>query len=240
MYSLETKRLPTHGAIALIPARLGAKRLPGKPLKLIGGEPLIWRVYERVQSSDLFDAVFVVADDAQIANAVRSRGGEAMVVDHPCESGTERIALAARRLDSKWFINVQGDEPFISHQALGALMDLLRSGAEITTLRAPLPKNTGRDTVKVVTDSGGNALYFSRASIPGDLHVGVYGFTAQALEEVAHLPRSPLACAEDLEQLTWLEAGWKIQLGDIAQATLSIDTFEDLLAARQRFSEGAP
>lgn len=228
--------------VAVIPARLGARRLPGKPLALIGGQPLIWRVYERVLSSGVFDAVWVAADDARIADAVRLRGGLATVIDHPCQSGTERVARAAAHLDAKWIVNVQGDEPFIEHSALRTVVELLKSGAEIATLRAPLsPEDRGHpSTVKVVGNQGGRALYFSRAPIPGDQHIGIYGFTASALQAVATLPRGPLATAEDLEQLTWLEAGWSIRLGHTPHATLSIDTPQDLLAAQRRFSEAHP
>jgi 3-deoxy-manno-octulosonate cytidylyltransferase (CMP-KDO synthetase) len=131
-------------------------------------------------------------------------------------------------------LNVQGDEPFVGDDLIAPLVERLRAGAAIATLAAPLDPGRlhERSSVKVVRDASGHALYFSRAPIPGELHLGLYGFSRQALAAVADLPRGRLAAAEDLEQLTWLEAGWRIAVADVPRATLSIDTPEDLAAAR--------
>lgn len=224
--------------VAVIPARAGSRRLPRKPLLDLGGAPLVWRVYERVRACAAIDAVFVATDDAAIADAVTARGGHALRVDAPCASGTERVARAAARLDAPLVLNVQGDEPFVEPGDLAAVVAALRAGAAIATLAAPLPAGLRDDaaTVKVVRDAAGGALYFSRHPIPGEQHVGVYGFRRDALLAVARLPRGRLAAAEDLEQLAWLEAGWRIDVRDVPAAPRSIDTPADLAAARTHFT----
>lgn len=220
--------------VAVIPARAGSRRLPRKPLADLGGAPLVWHVYRRVAASAVVDEAVVATDDPEIAAHVEGRGGRALVVDAPCDSGTQRVARAAERLDAAFVLNVQGDEPFVGDDLLAPLVDRLRAGAPIATLAAPLEPARRDDpaAVKVVRDATGHALYFSRAPIPGDLHLGLYGFERAALAAVAALPRGRLARVEDLEQLTWLEEGWRIAVADAPRATLSIDTPDDLAAAR--------
>lgn len=229
---------PGAQTIAVIPARLGSRRLPQKPLCMLGDAPLVWRVYERVVAMDLFDGVVVATDDARVADVITARGGQAMVIDHPCDSGTERVARAAQRLNVPYVVNVQGDMPFVEKDDLASVLIALRNGCRIVTVRAPWPEGcTDSNRVRVVADREGRALYFSRAAIPGQQHLGVYGFAASALQQVAFLPRSPLAVAEDLEQLTWLESGWPIHLVDAQRATLSVDTPADLTVAQRQFDE---
>ncbi len=224
--------------IAVIPARLDARRLPGKPLLDLGGAPLVWRVYERVRRCRDLSRVIVATDSPHIVDVVRALGGEAVLVDAPCASGTERVARAAAATNAPFVINVQGDEPFVDPIALSRLAQHLRAGATLATLAAPLPPDRRYDpaTVKVVRDAAGDALYFSRAPIPGDQHLGVYGFGQAALRAVSTLPRGPLSRAEDLEQLAWLEAGWRIAVVDAPRASVSIDTPADLDAARAHFA----
>lgn len=227
--------------LAVIPARRGSTRLPDKPLADLGGAPLVWRVVEAVRACPEVDAVWVTTDDAEIEAVVRARGGEVVRVDAPCASGTARVALAvaaAAQPDLEVVLNVQGDEPFVSAAVLSDLVAAIRAGARIATATAPLPEDalTDRHAVKVVADDDGAARYFSRAAIPGRLHLGVYAFAPEALAAVAHLPRGPLAVAEDLEQLAWLCAGWPIGLVAAPAAEPGVDTPADLARARARFA----
>lgn len=221
--------------IAIIPARAASQRLPHKPLQCIAGVPLICRVEQAVRHSGVFDAIWVACDDPRIAAVVHEGGGQALIVDTPCASGTERVAHAARQLATPGdlVVNVQGDEPFVTAEALRALVDRLRAGASIATLSSPLdPEERGDPaTVKVVCDRAGAALYFSRAPIPGQRHIGLYGFTYAALMQVATLPRGPLSQAEDLEQLGWMEHGHGLSVAPIDPLGPSIDTPADLKAA---------
>ena len=225
---------------AIIPARAGSRRLPDKPLCNLSGLPLICHVVRSVRASGCVDTVYVACDDPRIEAAVLADGGRAIRVDRACDSGTQRIAYALEVIDSNresepvgFVLNVQGDEPFVSAEALNALVDTLRAGASIATLAAPLDPadRDASNVVKVVRAQDGRALYFSRAAIPGERHVGLYGFTADALRAVAHLPRGPLSAAEDLEQLAWLEAGWPIAVAPVGPMGPSIDTPADLVAA---------
>jgi len=176
----------------------------------------------------------VATDDPRIADVVRRSGGEVVLSDTPYGCGTQRVAHAADGRGADFVLNVQVDQAFVDATALARVLDALRAGASIATLAAPLPPDRASDphAVKVVRDGTGHALYFSRTPIPGDLHLGVYGFNADTLASLAALPRSRLATAEDLEQLTWLEAGWPIVVVDAPRATLSIDTPEDLVTAQ--------
>jgi 3-deoxy-manno-octulosonate cytidylyltransferase (CMP-KDO synthetase) len=232
------------GAIAVIPARAGSRRLPEKPLVSIGGVPLVVRVLDRVRAAGLFERVVVATDDARIAGLVEAASGEVVMVTEPCASGTERVARAVAQLAvaPRYVVNVQGDEPFVAAESLAALLDVLVAGAAIATLSAPLDPEKLHDfsSVKVVCDARGRALYFSRAAIPGRLHLGLYGFTAEALAAVAFLPRGPLALAEDLEQLAWLEAGWPIAVTPGQAGGPSIDTPADLAAAELYLRSKAP
>ncbi len=226
--------------IAVIPARLDASRLPQKPLRLLGGEPLCWQVYARATSLNVFDHVYLATDSAQVEAAVRDRGGDVIRIDEPCRSGTVRVGLAARRLglrDQDRVVNLQGDEPFVRREHVLALLEKLSEPFEITTLSAPITEaeRASENAVKVVADRAGRALYFSRAPIPGRLHLGVYGFTARQLQCLVELPRGALALAENLEQLDWLDAGFAIGVAPVQTATIGINTPADLEAAERYF-----
>ena len=237
--------------LVVIPARLGATRLPRKPLALIGGEPMVWRVVERaLLARPSVAGVAVAAGDEEIRAAVAARGGAAWLVNEPCASGTERVArlleregdeLRARfpRWDGRWVLNAQGDEPLLPPSALVALCEGLRAceerGERFATLAAPMSPEmrAARVRVKVCVNALGEALYFSREPIGGEealLHVGVYAVRCDALPLV--YGRSGLSRAEDLEQLSWLEAGERIRVVRVGEHPAAVDTPEDLERAR--------
>jgi 3-deoxy-manno-octulosonate cytidylyltransferase (CMP-KDO synthetase) len=243
--------------LAVIPARLGATRLPRKPMRLLAGLPLVVRVWERVTSLALFDRVIVATDSAEVEDAVRAHGGEvARTLEH--DSGTERAAYAAAlpayagRYDV--VVNVQGDEPFVSRQALqGATAMITECGFAIGTAAVLAPPSVLGDpnVVKVVTTARGQAMYFSRAPIPflrdtsdAELqrsqihqHLGVYAYTIDTLLNWKNLPETPLERIERLEQLRPLAAGVSIGVAVIDEPVRpGIDTEADLDRANRDWS----
>jgi 3-deoxy-manno-octulosonate cytidylyltransferase (CMP-KDO synthetase) len=244
------------GFIAVIPARYGSSRLPGKPLLQIAGKPMIEWVYRQTSSSGASE-VIVATDDERIAAACRAFGApvELTSAEHP--SGTDRIAELARRFkwdDDQIVVNVQGDEPLISPLSIAQVARLLawRPQATIATLMAPLGSDTEfRDPniAKVVTDRDGWALYFSRAPIPwprdGGMplvrrHIGLYAYRAAGLKAISDSPPCALEEAEKLEQLRALWLGFKIIVADAVEPpSPAVDTPEDLDKIR-RILERAP
>lgn len=240
--------------LAVIPARLGATRLPRKPLRLLAGRPIVVRVWERVSAMSVADHCVIATDSAEVADAVRSCGAEAVMTsrDHP--SGTDRVAEVARQREFAGYdriVNVQGDEPFISADAVrGAVTvvhgDVLIGTAAVQATPAILAEPS---VVKVVAGDDGRAMYFSRAPIPflrepKDLteaallrqrvwqHVGVYAYTRDALSRWVSLPPHPLERIERLEQLRPLAAGMAIGVALIQGPLRSgIDTESDLARA---------
>jgi 3-deoxy-manno-octulosonate cytidylyltransferase (CMP-KDO synthetase) len=226
--------------VAVIPARYDSVRLPGKPLLCETGKYLVQHVYEQVLLASRVDDVWVATDDERIAAAVRSFQGKAVLTRGDHLSGTDRVAEAVASLDPRpdVVLNVQGDEPEIEPADLDLLVETLLadSSAAIATLAVPLPDGPGdASQVKVVIDHQGRALYFSRAAIPhfrqggGSWlgHVGVYAFTADALERFVALAPSPLEEAEKLEQNRALWWGMPICVGLAQSRPRSIDTPED-------------
>ena len=248
-HASEGSRLST---LAVIPARLGATRLPRKPLRLLGGAPLIVRVWERVIESAAADRVIVATDSEEIAAVVRERGGEVAMTraDHP--SGTDRVAEVADRPDCQGFdviVNVQGDEPFVRGDAIAGAAALVRSGefplATCATRVAPGALENP-DIVKVVCGDDRRALYFSRAPIPylrdrSDLsirnalvqhHLGLYAYRREALQQWVSLPVHDLERVERLEQLRPLAAGMAMGVHQVEAPPLGgVDTEEDLARA---------
>ena len=233
-------------AIGIIPARYGSTRLPGKPLALIAGQPLVWHVVERARAAKRLSRVLVATDDERILEAVRRRGGEAVLTSPDHLSGTDRVAEAARGCDADIILNVQGDEPLLEVDAIDRLVALFDDDPELplATLRRPAEAADmgNANVVKVVCDARGRALYFSRAGIPhrrGDAaagrwaHIGVYAYRREALFAFAALPPAPLEREEGLEQLRAIEAGWRIQVEAATGTFLGVDTPEDLERARQ-------
>jgi len=244
--------------LAVIPARLAATRLPGKPLRLVGGIPLVVRVWERVRDLGIADRIVVATDSAQIVSVARAAGAEAALTrdDHP--SGTDRVAEVAAQDaygDATIVLNVQGDEPFVSEAALRGALGMVRErGFDLGTSAVPAaPGSRERpEIVKVVTADDGRALYFSRAGIPfvrddsgvgadADLllqHVGVYAYTPTALARWVSLPEHRLERIERLEQLRPLAAGMAMGVAIVHEVPIrGIDTEEDLIAANAHWAD---
>lgn len=241
--------------VAIIPARYASTRFPGKPLALLGGKPVIQRVYEQV-SAVVEDAV-VATDDERIFAAVEAFGGRVVMTSTEHRSGTDRCYEAYQKLGKAYdvVINVQGDEPFIAHSQLRAIMSCFDDEhTQIATLVKPFAEEDGIEALenpnspKVVVDAASKAIYFSRSVIPYlrgvertewlkhhtfYKHIGMYAFRSEALREVTALPQSSLEKAESLEQLRWIENGYKIGVGISDVETVGIDTPEDLARAEE-------
>ena len=234
--------------LILIPARMAATRLPGKPLADIGGAPMIVRAWRQAVLSDL--PVAVAAGDPEIVAAIEAAGGVAVLTDPDLPSGSDRIRAALDALDPDGrhdaVINLQGDMPFADPGLARACADLLAAepACDIATLVAPEADASDRsnpDVVKAVVALGegerhGRALYFTRSTLYGDgpvwRHIGLYGYRRAALERFCAAPPSPLERREKLEQLRALEMGLQIWAAVIDEAPLSVDNPDDLAAAR--------
>jgi 3-deoxy-manno-octulosonate cytidylyltransferase (CMP-KDO synthetase) len=239
------------GALAIIPARYGSKRLPGKALLRQTGKPLIQHVVESVGGSRRIDRVVVATDDARIVAAVKAFGGEAVMTGADCRTGSDRIAQAADELklpDDEIIVNVQGDEPEMPGWCVDKSIDLLTgSDADIATLASPISaaQATLANMTKVVFDAKGRALYFSRARIPFDrdstgtaiyyLHHGIYAYRAGFVRMYARLSSTPAEEAEKLEQLRALEHGYRIVVGVVDYHGARIDTPEEYAAFLHRY-----
>lgn len=240
--------------VGIVPARYASTRFPGKPLAMLGGKPVIQRVYEQV--AGCFDELYVATDDDRIASAVKAFGGNVVMTSEDCKNGTERCLDAYKRLgiECDVIVNIQGDEPFIQPKQVNALMACFDTGdTDIATLVKPFDVADGLERLecpnspKVVFNENGYALYFSRSVVPYlrgvekekwlenhtfYKHLGVYAYRADILEALTTLPQSPMEKAESLEQLRWLENGYKIKVGITDIETVGIDTPEDLERAK--------
>lgn len=221
--------------VVIIPSRYGSQRLPGKPLALIGGRPMVVRVLERARLAQRVSRVIVATDDVRIAQVVEEHGGEAALTPADLVSGSDRVAYVARGLEDDIIVNVQGDEPLIDPESIDAVIAALEDPrVDVATAATPLDPAEAWDTsrVKVVTDLHGRALYFSRAAIPHGgpwrCHVGLYAFRRRALMAFAELLPSPLERSERLEQLRLLESGYAITVVEQARAPHAVDTVKDL------------
>lgn len=236
--------MPSDAIVGAIPARYASARLPGKPLRLLAGKPLIEHVYRRCRQVPSLARVVVLTDDERIAEAVAGFAGECEMTPADCASGTDRIAHAAKHWDAAAIVNIQGDEPLIDPAAVEAVAHHLRQhpAEPMVTLAAPISERDFADpnVVKVVRDRGGHALYFSRAGIPYPraeglaerlAHVGIYGYRKDVLLELATLEPTPLEKSESLEQLRALENGIKIRVLEVASSVPGVDTPEDLARA---------
>ena len=238
--------------IAIIPARYASTRFPGKPLAMLGGKPVIQRVYE--QATAVLGEAYVATDDERIFQAVEAFGGRAVMTRSDHRSGTDRIEEAAEKIQTNAdvIINVQGDEPFIQASQIKTLMHLFDDPTtQIGTLGKPfetMEAAKNPNSPKIVCDRRGFALYFSRSVIPYVRgkeestwmehypflkHLGIYAYRRKALHEVTQLAQTPLEIAESLEQLRWLENGYRIRVGITDVETVGIDTPEDLQRAEE-------
>ncbi len=245
--------------LAIIPARYASTRFPGKPLAMLGGKPMIQRVYEQV--AGVLDEAVVATDDERIYRAVEAFGGRVVMTSTSHRSGTDRCREAYLKLGREFdvVVNVQGDEPFIRREQLEALKRCFENpSTQIATLVKPFTEADGLvalenpNSPKVVLDRESRALLFSRSVIPYlrgverkewltrhtfYKHIGIYAFRAETLMEVTSLPPSPLELAESLEQLRWLENGYRIGVGVTSFETIGIDTPEDLERAEAFLSQ---
>jgi 3-deoxy-manno-octulosonate cytidylyltransferase (CMP-KDO synthetase) len=240
--------------VVVIPARYASTRLPGKPLVSLAGKPMIQRVYERARQAQTVHQVLVATDDQRIIEAVRAFGGEARItrVDH--RTGTERIAEVAAHEEGDVFVNVQGDEPLVDPAAIDTAVAALLEAppAQIATVATTI-RHAGDimdpNVVKTVLDFESNGLYFSRAPIPWIRdtqqkihvkywkHLGLYVFQRDALLEYPTLPQGELEKIEQLEQLRWLENGWKIRVAEVQHDAVSVDIPEDVTRVEKLLRE---
>ncbi|MBW4889603.1 3-deoxy-manno-octulosonate cytidylyltransferase [Mucilaginibacter sp. HMF5004] len=234
--------------LGIIPARYASTRFPGKPLVDIGGKSMIQRVYEQAKKCTALSDVFVATDDERIFNHVQQFGGKAVITSDTHQSGTDRCAeVAQKHPEYNIIINIQGDEPFIDPEQIAKVISCFdETGTQLATLIKKI--NTTEElynlsSPKVIVNKLSEAIYFSRSAIPhvrGEepqrwlyhntyyKHIGIYGYRADILQQVTQLPVSSLEKAESLEQLRWIENGYRIKVAETDLETSAIDTPEDL------------
>lgn len=238
--------------IGIIPARYASTRFPGKPLALLGGKPVIQHVYERVAA--VLEAAYVATDDERIYDVVKSFGGQVVMTRTDHKSGTDRIEEAIEKIGGEWdvVVNVQGDEPFVAKSQLDTICHCFDDPTtQIATLGKPFESMEAvqnPNSPKIVVDNMGFAMYFSRSVIPYVRgkeksswlthypflkHLGIYAYRKDVLRQVTQLPQSSLEIAESLEQLRWLQNGFKIKVGTTDVETVGIDTPQDLERAEE-------
>jgi 3-deoxy-manno-octulosonate cytidylyltransferase (CMP-KDO synthetase) len=254
-------------AVAIIPARFGSTRLPGKPLLPISGIPMVMHVVKRAAEARLVSRVIVATDDQRVVDAVTSLGGEARLTSPTARSGTDRVQEIAKSLDAEILINVQGDEPLIEPSTIDAAITPLLEDpqTEISTTSEPvtsLEDVFNPNVVKVVSDSKGFALYFSRSPIPyirpeaglsleehlkmnpgllGNYrkHSGIYAYRSQFLTAFAAMENSPLELLEALEQLRALEFGHRIRVVRVDDRSIGVDTRQDYERVKKIIEDGS-
>lgn len=249
--------------VAIIPARYGSTRLPGKPLATIGGKPMIQHVYESTSKAKILDRVIVATDDRRIEAAVQDFGGEAMMTSARHASGTDRLAEVARRIHADILVNVQGDLPFIHAATISRAVAPLKRDRQIpmATVCTPIYDEAewqNHNIVKVLTDRAGLAMYFTRAPIPfarndaidlrgrkpgrkrlwGYRHLGLYVYRRDFLLKFARLRPTPLERIESLEQLRALENGYSIHVAEVDERSVEVDTPADLERAERYLTKG--
>lgn len=249
--------------VAVIPARYGSTRFPGKPLAHIAGTPMIQHVYERVCTARRVDEVFVATDDKRVAESVNNFGGKFVMTPSALRSGTDRCAAAARKIKADVIVNVQGDEPVISPKTIDAAVNALLKSKENVMSTAAVPirdQDTlfSENAVKVVMDRNGYAMYFTRSAIPflrgvhqsewlpsGQehpnrfqflKHLGIYVYKNSFLQRLTRLKETPVEAAEKLEQLRVLENGYKIKVAVVEEDTISVDVPSDVISVEDFLS----
>lgn len=243
--------IPGHpDVIAVIPARYASTRLPGKPLAQIAGRPLVQHVVERVRGAQNLARVLVATDDERIQKAVRAFGGEAILTRADHRSGTDRVAEVAAHVPAEIYLNIQGDEPLLDPATIDTVVSAMFEDDSVqiaTPCSAIRQQNDIMDphVTKVVRDFDGNALYFSHAPIPWVRdrdqnlvvqhwkHIGLYAFRRDALLEFPTLPPGELERVEQLEQLRWLENGFRIRVVETEYDAVSVDVPEDIARVEQ-------
>jgi 3-deoxy-manno-octulosonate cytidylyltransferase (CMP-KDO synthetase) len=246
----------TPSVLVVIPARHASSRFPGKPLAVIAGKPMIQHVVERVRIAKLPSRIVVATEDQRIKDAVEKFGAEAILTRHDHRTGTDRVAEVAAHLPAEIYINVQGDEPLINPGTVDAVAAAMAEDESIqlaTPCSAITHQNEIMDpnVVKVVQDFDANALYFSRAPIPWVRdtgakvaashckHIGLYGYRRAALLEYPTLPPGELERIEQLEQLRWLENGFRIHMVETEYDAVSVDVPADVERVEKLLSAGA-
>ena len=238
--------------IGIIPARYASTRFPGKPLALLGGKPVIQHVYEKVAA--VLEAAYVATDDERIYDVVKSFGGQVVMTRTDHKSGTDRIEEAIEKIGGEWdvVVNVQGDEPFVAKSQLDTICHCFDDPTtQIATLGKPFESMEAvqnPNSPKILVYNMGFAMYFSRSVIPYVRgkeksswlthypflkHLGIYAYRKDVLRQVTQLPQSSLEIAESLEQLRWLQNGFKIKVGTTDVETVGIDTPQDLERAEE-------
>lgn len=238
--------------IGVIPARYASSRFPGKPLARLGGKYVVERVYEK--AAEVFEQAVVATDDARIYDAVQAFGGRAVMTRADHKSGTDRIAEAMEKIGGAWdvVVNIQGDEPFVRREQLETICRCFDDAdTQIATIGKPfadMQAVLNPNSPKIVVDRRGYAMYFSRSVIPfvrgveqdewlGHYpflkHLGIYAYRTDVLRAITRLPQSALEKAESLEQLRWLENGYRIRVGVTDFETVGIDTPDDLRRAEE-------
>jgi 3-deoxy-manno-octulosonate cytidylyltransferase (CMP-KDO synthetase) len=242
--------------IAVIPARYGSTRLPGKPLATIAGRPMIQHVVERVRRAHRVSRVVVATDDDRIKRAVEDFGGEALLTRADHRSGTDRVAEVAAHLAAEIYVNIQGDEPLIDPGTIDAVVSemLEDESVQVATPCSAITRTNDimdPNITKVVRDFDENALYFSHAPVPWVRdkdqvvaakfwkHIGLYAFRRDALLEFPTLPPGELERIEQLEQLRWLENGFRIRVVETQYDAVSVDVPEDVARVEQLLRSAA-
>lgn len=241
--------------IAVIPARYGAARLPGKPLAMINGKPMIQWVYESARKAQGIDEVWVATDDQRILDSVEAFGGKAIMTSPHLTSGTDRVAAVADEKPADIYINVQGDEPLIEPRTIEAALELVLSGGfEMSSVMTRLKSRQELDSlavVKALADNKGKAIYFSRYPIPYSRnpaphspedwacyrHLGLYVYRRATLMRLRELEPSKIEVGESLEQLRAMENGIGIGLAVVDSISMGVDIPEDLETVRKLILE---
>lgn len=228
-------------AIAIIPARLASTRLPRKVLREIDGRPMLEHVYSAARACPALEDVIVATDAVEVADLCRERGWHFQITSSSHRSGTERVHEVSESIPADVYVNVQGDEPLARREQVDRLLELMQNvDVQVGTLKTPCAAEdrTNPNAVKVVTDLGGRALYFSRATVPFDRdatgevayykHLGFYAYRKPALDAFVKWPESALERSERLEQLRFLDHGVNIYVAETPHDTVGVDTEEDL------------
>ncbi len=234
--------------IAVIPARMSSSRLPNKMMQPLGDKTLIRSTYDNVVQMQLFDQVIVATDSQEIFDEISHHQGLAIMTKNEHQTGSDRIAEVVKPMEVDIIVNVQGDEPFVSREALVSLIKSFKQDitVDVATLKMPILDNKeieNPNNVKVICNYNDFALYFSRTPIPyqrdqktEDIryfqHIGVYAFRKKALMDFSILPMRSLEKAEKIECLRYLEYGMRIKVLETQEKTIGVDTLEDLERAR--------